>query len=198
MNNDYIRIAKKPGIKNCVRINRIEDIPESLKEVIKVEDGELLLNCLEGKQTAPLGSVIAYEKLESGKMNVWNKKNYKETTIEVNGVFYELPKINMALPLLEKHNNKLISLLKEDFKILKDGTYQLTTDWGVMTCEPGNGYLVIYGTKDNGQVDANFLTKGTPSFENYYIVDERGQILESLSEYDKKITDNKTLKLVKK
>ena len=87
MNYEFIKIAKKPGIKDCVRIKEEKDIPEFLKEVVKIENNLVILNCLEGIEKVPLGSVIAFEKLESGKMNVWNKANYKETTKEINGVF---------------------------------------------------------------------------------------------------------------
>ena len=120
---EFIRIAKKPSKKDCIRINSVNDIPEYLKEVIRIENDELILSSLEGEQKVPLGSVIAYEKLENGKMNVWNKANYKETTTEVNGVFYEIAKVNKALPLLEKNKEVIMSLLKEDFKVLEDGTY---------------------------------------------------------------------------
>ena len=61
-----IKIAKKPGIKNCVRINSESDIPEFLREVIRIEGEELVLDCLEGEERAPIGSVIAFERLENG------------------------------------------------------------------------------------------------------------------------------------
>ena len=38
--------------------------------------------------------------------------------------------------------------------------------------------------KEDGSLDANFLTKGTPSFAQYYVLDENGEIVESLEEYD--------------
>ena len=95
MKEEFLSIAKKPGIKDCVRINTVGDIPDFLKEVVKIEEDSIILDCLEGKEKAPIGSVIAFEKLESGKMNVWNKANWKETTMEVDGVFYEIPKPNI-------------------------------------------------------------------------------------------------------
>ena len=106
---EYIVITKKPGVKNCVRINNDTDIPEFLKESITVEGNQLVLDCLEGKEKAPMGSVIAFEKLENGKMNVWNKANWKTTTMEIDGVFYELPKPNKALPLEEELPVEIIS-----------------------------------------------------------------------------------------
>jgi len=63
MNEDFIMITKKPGKKDCVRVNSELDIPDFLKDVIKIENNMLVLNCLEGEEKAPVGSVIAYEQL---------------------------------------------------------------------------------------------------------------------------------------
>ena len=69
MEDEMVMITKKPGIKNCVRINGTSDIPDFLKDVVSVQGEELVLDCLEGKEKCPLGSVIAFEKLDNGKMN---------------------------------------------------------------------------------------------------------------------------------
>ena len=180
-----ITICKKPGIKNCVRISKEEDIPEFLKEVVQVEGDHLILDCLEGKQTVPLGSVIAFEKLENGKMNVWNKANWATTTIEKDGVFYDLPKPVKAVLLDGNLPEELVEALG-DSMVYENGEYHLKTDWGVSSAAVKNGYLIIYGKKDNGQLDANILTVGTPSFDNYFIVDENGKVGEPLKEYHAK------------
>ena len=56
----------------------MNDIPDFLKEVVRVDGENLVLDCLEGEERCPLSSVIAFEKLESGKMNV---SHHMETTI---------------------------------------------------------------------------------------------------------------------
>ena len=61
MEQSLISIAKKPGIKDCVRISSEADIPENLREVVRVDGDMLVLDCLEGEERAPLGSVIAFE-----------------------------------------------------------------------------------------------------------------------------------------
>lgn len=185
MKPEMITITKKPGIKACVRISKKEDIPVFLKDVVKIEGDKLVLDCLEGEEIVPVGSVIAYEKLETGKMNVWNKANYKETTMEVDGVFYDLPKPNTAIRadfLLPAYASQMLG---DKFKELEDGTFQIEVEWGLVTCKPDNGYLVIYGKKEDGSLDVNFLTKDTPSFEQYFVLDENGQIVQSLAEYEK-------------
>lgn len=187
MEEEMIKITKKPGIKNCVRISSINDIPDLLKEVIRVEGEELILDCLEGEERCPLGSVIAFEKLESGKINVWNKANWKETTKEVNGVFYELPKPNLAVRITDTIPQNIIDGLGDKFSVLPTGEFQIDAGWGLVKCAPNNGYVVIYGKKEDGSLDANFLTKGTPSFSQYYVLDEAGEIVESLEEYDNQL-----------
>ena len=190
MESDVIMITKKPGIKDCVRISSAGDIPEFLQEVVKVEGDSLILDCLEGEERAPLGSVIAYEQLESGKMNVWNKANWKDTTQEIDGVFYELPKPNKAVRVGEDLPDYVKEGLGERLTKLDDGTFQIDAGWGLVQCAPNNGYIVIYGTKEDGSLDANFLTKGTPSFEQYFVLDEDGNIIQTLSEYDEQVSEN--------
>ena len=194
MNNEMITIAKKPGVKDCVRISKMEDIPEFLQDVVKVDGDELVLDCLEGEERAPLGSVIAYEKLESGKMNVWNKANWKETTTEIDGVFYELPKPNQAVRVTEQMPDFVAAGLGDRFTVLPDGTYQIDAGWGLVQCAPNNGYLVIYGQKEDGSLDANFLTKGTPSFKQYYVLDANGNLSQTLEDYDAQLQDVASLK----
>lgn len=180
-----ITICKKPGIKNCVRITTEEDIPQFLKDVVQLDGDHLVLDCLEGKEKAPLGSVIAFEKLENGKMNVWNKANWATTTIEKDGVFYDLPKPVKAVLLDKNLPDDLVEALGDSF-VYENGEYHLKTDWGVSTAAVENGYLIVYGKKENGSLDANILTVGTPSFDNYYIVTNEGKMGESLKEYHEK------------
>ena len=184
MEEEMITICKKPGVKDCVRINSVNDIPDFLKDVIRVEGENLVLDCLEGEERCPLGSVIAYEKLETGKMNVWNKANWKETTREVDGVFYELPKPNVAVRITDSIPQSVIDGLGDRFTVLPTGEFQIDAGWGLVKCAPNNGYVVIYGKKEDGSLDANFLTKGTPSFSQYYVLDDNGEIVQSLQEYD--------------
>ena len=180
-----ITICKKPGIKNCVRISKKEDIPEFLKDVVHIEGEHIVLDCLEGEERVPLASVIAFEKLESGKMNVGNKANWATTTIEKDGVFYDLPKSVKAILLDENISDDLLEALG-DALTYENGEYHLKTDWGVSSATAKNGYLLIYGKKENGDLDANILTVGTPSFDQYYLVAENGKMGESLKEHHTK------------
>ena len=192
MEEEIITIAKKPGVKDCVRISSVDDIPDFLKEVVSVDGENFVLDCLEGEERCPLGSVIAFEKLESGKMNVWNKANWKETTKEVNGVFYELPKPNIAVRITDSVPQSIVDGLGDRFSVLPTGEFQIDAGWGLVKCAPNNGYVVIYGKKEDGSLDANFLTKGTPSFDQYYVLGENGEIVQSLHEYDEQLQQMKS------
>ncbi|MBQ6284682.1 MAG: hypothetical protein IJK67_00020 [Bacilli bacterium] len=187
MEQEMITICKKPGVKNCVRISGETSIPDFLKEVVRIDGDTIVLDCLEGEERCPLGSVIAFEKLESGKMNVWNKANWKETTKEVDGVFYELPRPNLAVRITDKVPQSIVDGLGDRFTVLPTGEFQIDAGWGLVKCAPNNGYVVIYGKKEDGSLDANFLTKGTPSFGQYYVLDENGEIVQSLQEYDDRL-----------
>ena len=183
---------KKPGKKDCVRVSIEEDIPEFLKGSIKIDGDNLILDCLEGIETVPIGSVIAYEKLDNGKMNVWNKANWKETLDEVDGIFYEKPKPNKAMPLVENMPKEIVEGFKGRLTTNIYGEFELITSWGKSTCKPGEGYLVIYGEKSDGSIDGNFLNKNTPSFENYDVLGENGEVISTLKEYDLEQSKNKT------
>lgn len=59
---DIIFIHKEAGTKkDAVRVKRIQDIPDFLKDAIKVVDGKIQLECVEGTETAEFGAVIGYE-----------------------------------------------------------------------------------------------------------------------------------------
>jgi len=189
MEQEMITIAKKPGIKNCVRINGENDIPDFLRSAIKTDGEQLILDCLEGQEKAPIGSVIAFEKLENGKMNVWNKANWRETTKEIDGVFYELPKPNFAVKITDTIPQNIIDGLGQRFSVLPTGEFQIDAGWGLVRCAPNNGYVIIYGKKEDGSLDANFLTKGTPSFAQYFVLDKEGNIVQTLDEYDKQFEE---------
>lgn len=180
-------ICKKPGIKNCVRISGKSTIPDFLESVVRVEWENLVLDCLEGEERCPLGSVIAYEKLDNGKMNVWSKANWRESTKEVDGVFYEIPKKYKAVRVTDTIPQSIISGIGKRFSVLPTGKFQIDAGWGLMKCAQNNGYIVIYGKKEDGSLDANFITKGTPSFSQYYVVDADGDMTQSLKEYDEQI-----------
>lgn len=57
-----ILIHKEAGTKkDAVRVTKESDIPDFLKDTIKIVDGRIQMQCVEGTETADFGAVIGYE-----------------------------------------------------------------------------------------------------------------------------------------
>ena len=183
-----IFIRKESGKKkDAVRISKEEDIPEFLRGSVTIENGELVLDCVEGKERAPLGSVIGYEKSDktASGMNTWNIANAATNLVEKDGEFFTKATVFQA----ERVGSMLPSFMKGAPAALNhDGSWTVTTDWGQSTGFPGEAYFVRYGTKDDGTPDVNILTKTEESYQAYYVCDENGNIIGRLSEIDPVMT----------
>ena len=179
-----INIHKQAGQKkDAIRINSIADIPEFLKETIIIKDNQINLVCVEGTETAPLGSVIGYEESASTSTgwNTWHIANAATNLVEVDGVFYKKATVMPAQPVSEEFPEFL-----EGANIThnEDGSWSIKTDWGISTGFPGAAYWVLYGTKEDGTPDANILTKTEKSYRDYIVCDENGQDIGALCEID--------------
>ena len=51
-------------------------------------------------------------------MNVWNKANYRETTREIDGVFYEIPRKNIAIRITEMVPQNIADSLGDKLSVL--------------------------------------------------------------------------------
>lgn len=131
---EEIFIRKEAGKKKAaVRINTVEDIPEDLKEAIKIVSVEdipeqyldennvdeskkevirkirqagqaVCLDCTEGVEYAPIGSVIGYEPSEKTKsgINCWNIANAATNLVEKDGEFFTKATVNKAAKIGEE------------------------------------------------------------------------------------------------
>jgi len=192
--DEPIFIRKEAGKKkDAVRISKEEDIPSALKGAVRIEDGELVLDCTEGEERAPLGSVIGYEasdKTASG-MNTWNIANAATNLVEKDGVFFTKPTVFEA----QRIGDELPSFMEGAQVVMNaDGSYTVTTDWGQSTGFKGEAYFVRYGTKADGTPDVNILTKSEESYEAYFVCDKAGNIIGKLSEIDPVIKDENKVK----
>ena len=181
--NGPIYIRKGIAKKDAVRINCEEDIPEFLADSIHIVDGMLELDCVEGVEHAPLGSVIGYEvseKTMSG-MNVWHIANAATNLDERDGVFYTKPVVYVAQKIGEELPSFLVGAPIERGI---DGSYIITTSWGKSVGYPGDAYFILYGVKEDGTPDANILTKSERSYDAYYVCTKDGEIIGKLSELD--------------
>ena len=65
-----------------------------------------------------------------------------------------------------------------------DSSWTIQTDWGESTGYPGKAYWVLYGTKADGSIDANILTKTEKSYRDYIVCDQNGHDIGFLYEID--------------
>ena len=182
--NDIIFIHKEAGAKkDAVRVNSSADIPEFLKEAVRVNGDKLELECVEGNETAKLGEVIGYEKSEktSSGYNCWVIGNASTNLFEKDGVFYKKATILKAAQVTE---DSIPSFLEgAEVRQNEDKSWTIKTDWGESTGKPYEAYWVLYGIKENGKPDANILTKSEKSFNDYFVCDEKGRDICKLAEY---------------
>lgn len=178
-----IYIHKTIKRKDAVRVNSIQDIPEFLQGTITVEGESLKLVCVEGNETAPLGSVIGYEKsaqTETG-WNTWVIGQPEKLLDEIDGVFYTKVVVLQARAV----DDEFPEFLKgAQISHNDDGSWTIKTDWGESTGFPGKAYWVRYGTKEDGSPDANILTKSEKSYRDYIVCDEDGNDVGFLAEID--------------
>lgn len=179
-----IFVHKQAGTKkDAVRVNTAHDIPDFLKDSIKVEGESLKLVCVEGNETAPLGSVIGYEEsaqTETG-WNTWVIGNAATNLVEIDGIFYKKATILPAQAV----DDEFPEFLKgAPITHNADESWTIKTDWGESTGFPGKAYWIRYGTKEDGTPDANILTKTEKSYRDYIVCDEDGNDIGFLAEID--------------
>ena len=182
---DIIFIHKEAGTKkDAVRVKRTQDIPDFLKEAIKVVDGKVQMQCVEGTETAEFGEVIGYEvsgNTPSG-YNCWVIGNAATNLVEKDGGFYKKATVMKAVLVDEEALPSFLFGAK--VKKNDNGSWTIKTSWGESTGFPGECYWVLYGKNEDGTPDANILTRTEKSFKDYLVCDENGEDLGWLSELD--------------
>lgn len=186
MMTDVIFVHKEAGAKkDAVRICKESDIPDFLSDAITVVDNDkLFLQCVEGGEIAPFGSVIGYEKTEktfSG-WNCWVIGNAATNLVEKDGIFYKKATVMKAAQVTADSIPSF--LFGAGVRHNEDGSWSIKTEWGESKGYPYEAYWILYGRKDNNIPDANILTKTEKSFKDYIVCDENGNDLGWLSELD--------------
>lgn len=175
---DIIYIHKEAGAKqDALRVRRATDIPDFLKEAIKIADGKVQLECVEGTETADFGEVIGFETSENtaSGYNCWVIGNAATNLVEKNGVFYKKATVMKAKLISEEDYPSFLS--GADIRKNDDGSWTIKTNWGESTGFPGNAYWVLYGIDEKGKLDANILTVTEKSFRDYIVCSKDGEDL---------------------
>lgn len=185
-----INIHKEAGArKDAIRVSSVADIPAFLTETITIcGDSVQLVNVEMGISHCPLGSVIGYEKSESSSTgwNAWHIANAATNLIEQDGVFYKKATVFKAMKVGESLPEWLEGA---PIRHNADGSWTITTPWGESTGFPGKSYWILYGTNEDGSIDANILTKSEKSYKDYIVCDDDGNDLGYLAELDPYVED---------
>ena len=181
-----IFIKKPAGEKQARRITKSSDIPEQLETSIVVRGEAIHLNtCSEGKENGRLGEVVAWEESDTSStgFNCWFMDEEQVAKLEeVNGHFYETgATVRTAAPITDEFPSFLDGA---EINRNSDGSWSIKTDWGVSTGFPGQAYWVLYGTRKDGSIDGNILTKSEKSYKDYLVCDENGNVIGRLCEID--------------
>lgn len=184
MTQNIIRIHKQAGQKkDAIRVNTVADIPEFLTATITVVDESLHIVCVEGNETAPIGSVIGYEESSQTPTgwNCWVIGNAATNLVEIDGVFYKKATVMEA----KRVDNTYPQFLEgANITHNANGSWTIKTNWGESTGYPEKAYWVRYGTNEDGTPDANILTKTEKSYKDFIVCDEDGNDIGFLCEID--------------
>jgi hypothetical protein len=169
--------------KDAVRVNGADDIPAFLEDSIVLKEKQLVLTCVEGTETAPLGVVVGYEESSQTPtgFNCWVIGNAAENLDYIDGVFYTKKTVLQAQPIDDEFPEFLSGA---DIRHNEDGSWTIKTSWGESTGFPGKAYWVRYGTLADGSPDANILTKSEKSYQLFVVCDADGNDIGLLSEID--------------
>ncbi|MBQ1298421.1 hypothetical protein IIY24_01085 [Candidatus Saccharibacteria bacterium] len=181
---DYLRERFEEVFANFVE----ERVPGFLRGAISVEP-MVRLDCEEGRQSIGLRDmVIGYEKSSrtASGWNCWHIRNAATNLIEEvdedgRSVFFKKATVLRVEPISERYPEFLrgAQVRRED-----DGSWSMVTRDGVQTGFPGQGYWVLDSVGKDGIPHGHILTKGTPSYDDFYACDEDGNILGRLCEVD--------------
>ena len=176
---DIIRIHSRPieHQNSAVEISTLSTIPEHLRNAISIVNCELWLDNENGYQTAPMGSVICYEKsnkTESG-YNCWAIGRIGIDLEKKDNIFYTKPALIPAMLIPDKEDIKPLwanccNLIYND-----DGTATLNTPRGLVTGRIGIDFLLYLGMSKNGYAKADILCTYDKSYNDYIVCTETGE-----------------------
>lgn len=183
---DIFHIHSRPvGHQNAaVEISTLSTIPEHLKEAISIVNCELWLDNDTGYKTAPIGSVICYEKSNqtvSG-YNCWAIGKLGIDLTKKDGLFYTKPTIIPAMLIPAPEDPKPVWVHACHLIYNGDGTATLNTDGQNFTGRIGIDFLLCFGMKEDGLPKAGILATYDDSYNDYIICDQTGNDIGKLCE----------------
>lgn len=181
---DIIRIHKPvKEYRDAVDVSTLSTIPEFLRKAITLVNHELWFENENGIQTAPLGSVIGYEK--SDKTESGYSCRLIGGTLDFvhdNGVFRNTPRVIQAMLIPSEDQPKPVWVVSAGLIYNGDGTATLRTAHGTVTGRIGIDFITTSGMMKTGKPNANILTRDAEEYGSYGIYDANGAIIGSLAE----------------
>lgn len=183
---DIIHIHSRPVEHQsaAVEVSTLSTIPDALREAISVVNCELWLDNENGCQTAPIGSVICYEKSNktASGYNCWAIGQLGIDLVKKDGIFYTIPVIFPAMLIPDKEDEKPLWVKSCNLTYNGDGTATLTTVHGPVTGRIGIDFLFCLGMTEVGNTKADILATYDESYNDYIVCDQNGNELGKLSE----------------
>lgn len=169
---------------NAVEISTLSTIPEFLRDSVTLENHRLWLDNVKGCHSAPLGSVIRYEKstkTTSG-YNCWSIGQVDIDLVKIDGVFYKKPHILHAMLIPAKDEAKPMWANSCNLTYNEDGTATLKVDGHTVSGRIGIDFIMCHGMKKDGKSNVSILATTDESYNSYIVCDDSGKDLGKLSE----------------
>lgn len=170
--------------ESAVEISTLSTIPEFLREAITLENHQLVLDSINGLVTAPLGSVICFEKSNktpSG-FNCWSIGQIGVNLIKVNGIFYTKPRILHAMLIPDENESRPIWVKRCNLIYNGDGTATLNLKGKHISGRIGIDFILSLGMDKQGKPNATILSTSDASYETYWMCDDNGKDIGKLSD----------------
>lgn len=180
----YIHSRPVAHQSNAVEISTLSTIPEHLRKAISLVNCELRLDNEAGYKTAPIGSVVCYEKsthTASG-YNCWAIGKLGIDLTKKDGLFYTKPTVIPAMLIPAPEDPKPVWVNACNLTYNGDGTATLNTDGKNFTGRIGIDFLLCFGMKENGLPKAGILATYDESYNDYIVCDTAGNDIGKLCE----------------
>ena len=169
--NEIILVHKQPLRVDAIRVRRAYNIPEFLKDYIKVNGNKIEVLNENSSEIGQLGSIVMYEQsIIPGKYNcrLLNKDD-NGNFIEKYGVLYRKPSIVKA-QLVTKEFPEF--LRGANISRYSDYSWTIETCSGIMKGYIGKAYWLYYGLDDAGKPIGGILKKYGREYFDYLVCDE--------------------------
>lgn len=176
--------------ENTVTIHTVLSVPKFLQAALYLKDYKVWMESEDGLISAPLGSVIGYEKSEktySG-YNCWPIGCLGSDLIRIDGLLYRNPYVAYGMLIPGPNDHIALPLWVQRCKLVYNEDGQLatvTTGDKNLTGRVGKDWLISYGmSRENGIPNAAIISADDERFDEYMVCDElTRKVIGKLADY---------------